>query len=257
MAMYDFEIYFFGLIGIYGTSIERNAPAGKTHALLLRDDDHVPVIYLNTTNKDYEIKLTDHVSFDKLPTGESLIVPTFDTYVPHLVRLTRPSVKLYPHPNAPGIKVTLPVGLLAAVEGYSYEGIYILDQTVPYQGCIARLTLLQVTTSYPKIDVRYNSNKKAEVDADGFVFIGNRERYNFELPIPAEPDRFGQRPDFKKYYRITTGNPDDLATLYELEEACDPLIPNPSYIKAKHLDEARAIARVVADHPECSNTQWP
>lgn len=207
MATYDFEIYFFGLIGIYGTSIERNAPTGKTHALLLRDNDHTPVIFLNKKDKRDEIELTDHVSFDNLPAGESLIVPTFDTFVPHLVPLTRSSAKLYPHPNALGIKVTLPAGgLFAAVERYLYEGKYILDQTVPYQGCIARLTLLQVTTTYPKTVVGYNTTK-TEVDSDGFVFIGNREPYPSNIkPIPAEVDSTGERPDFKKYYKITTGN---------------------------------------------------
>lgn len=45
--MPTFEIYFFGLICIHGTSIERDAPIVKTRALLLNDNDHEPFIHLN------------------------------------------------------------------------------------------------------------------------------------------------------------------------------------------------------------------
>ena len=262
-VMYDFEIYFFGLICIHGASIERNAPPGKTHALLLEDDDHVPVIYLNSKNSKDEIKLKNHVTFNNLPTGESGFAPSFNTFVPHLVPLTRSFVKLYPYPNTPGVQVPLPEGLFAAVQRYPYVGRYILDGNIPYVGCVARLTLLQVTTPYPEVVIDYDGTL-VNVPANGYVFIGNREKKPSERTgnevvdeIPAQVAS-GERPDFKKYHVVTTGVPDELANLYELSsKPCDPLIANPSYIKANHRDDAIDIARIVADHPECSNTQWP
>lgn len=245
--MPTFENYFFGLICIHGASIERDAPLGKTRALLLNDSDHEPFIYLNGHTEE---RLTHPVSFSEVPTGEARPLPSFLFHVPHLVPLTRDFVKL--RPNAPGLGVTLPAGPLATVHLYRDKGRYVSD-AVDLRHCVGRLTLLQVTTTSRDVMVHYNNSSKP-VPSDGFVLIINRDKRDSHAPATSE------RPNFKKHHVATTGSAADLATLYELtdEPPCGQVVPHPG-VDPVHLEEVLAILAegFVADHPECSNTQWP
>jgi len=245
--MPTFEIYFFGLICIHGTSTERDAPIEKTRALLLNDNDHEPFIHLN----DRTVKLTHYpVSFGETPVGQAQPLPSFLQHVPRLVRLTRDSVRL--RPNAPGIGVTLPAGSLATVHLYEFKGRYV-GKDVDHTHCVARVTLLQTTTTSRSVVVHYN-NSSEQVSSDGFVLFMNRDK---KVPDPPETS---ERPNFKKHHVSTTGTPADLATLYELIEdpPCRQVVPNPG-MNPVHLQEVleTLVKGFVADHPECSNTQWP
>lgn len=101
--------------------------------------------------------------------------------------------------------------------------------------------------------VHYN-NSSEQVSSDGFVLIMNRDKKESDEPATQE------RPNFKKHHVSTTGNPDDLAELYELTEEppCGQVVPSPG-MNPVHLQEVLEILAkgFVADHPECSNTQWP
>lgn len=256
MTTYNFEIYLFGLICVYGDSPERNAPPRKSETVLLQDADHTPVIYLNNSTK---IELTKDVSFRNLKGGSTDVLSSFDTLVPHLARITKPyngsGLPVRLKPDAAGIRVTLPAGPLMTVDTYPKHGKYVLDQVVIYSGCVGRVTYLRATAEEGEVIVKFNDTKRS-IPPDGWVLIGNVDKQDQTEPIADEDER----PGFKKHYKATDGTVDDIATLFELTNYdCNTPIINPPDLKPLHLDEVLSIVirSPIALHPECSNTQWP
>jgi len=259
--IFDFEIYFFGLICIHGKSKERDAEKrNKIRAMLLEDEQHKPLLFLNDENKKFTLDPRSNVSFKNVGEGEATVLESFDDYVPHLVQLTTPQVKL--DLNANSIRVTLPAGRLATVDRYEKQGEYCLNgkKVVRPTDCIGRVTLLHVKTVLPTIGVRFKSGGKEREEpvlSSGWVLFSNAEPTD-EASI--EITERSKRDDFDKHASATDHDAQYLADLYELEDDCTEKINNPPDIKARYLPEVtRIISRhpPVFAHPECSNTNWP
>jgi len=258
--IYDFEIYFFGLICIHGNNPARQAGrTKKVKARLLYDVDHTSSIYLSDPRIVMDIATS--ITFGNLPGGAATVLDSFTELVPHLEDLTLPPYYLK-DPDANDKIVTLPGGLLAAVDQYiaqyDNQAEYILNSKPVSTGCVARVTLLHVSTVQPEVIVTVDGTD-TRAPADGIVLIANAEKQQVP-PRSGGPGRM-ERPGFKKHRSATNTNSNDqFATLYELtDQSCTRLVSNPTRIQARHLKTVIGIINSypVALHPECSNTQWP
>jgi hypothetical protein len=259
LDIFDFEIYFFGLICIHGKSKERDAEKwNKIQAILLDDEQHKPLLFLDDENKKFALDRRSNVIFKNVGEGEATVLKSFDNYVPHLVQLTTPEVKL--NLNAHSIRVALPPGRLAAVDRYDKKGEYCLNgkKVVRPTDCIGRVSLLHVKTVLPTIRVKFKSDgQERDEPASGWALLSNAEPTDEDATEVIERSR---RDDFDKHASATDHDAQYLADLYELKDDCTETINNPPDIKARHLSKVTRIIskhhRVFA-HPECSNTNWP
>jgi hypothetical protein len=266
--IYEFEIYFFGLICIHGNDESRDADhRKKLRAMLIEDpyvsaDDpgHKALLFLNSQSAEYELDAASDVSFGNVSGGEAAVLPSFEKLVPHLKDLTRDATYLYRSPR--NVNVVLPAGRIAAVDHYQKKGEYELDGYKVNRGtdCIARVTMLLVKTTQPEVTVQFKTSgtkMEARVPSDGWVLIANTEP-----PETLNKALTGRslRSGFDKYAKATDHNADYLADLYELSDDCDESINNPPDIQARHLKDVTAVIKAyppVYAHPECSNTNWP
>jgi len=249
------EIYFFGLICFYGDSSRRDGDRRtKKVAKLIHDEKHAKLIYLNNNQHDVLVP-NDEIDFGTA--GTAAVLDSFRRYVPHLSDLTIDDTTL--NFKTHGAVVTLPGGILAAVDWYDNQGHYELGAEITSDDCISRLTLLQFDAPEPNVSVTYGDISH-EMPSDGWVLIANVET-SHDTTHP-EPGHQMQRKDFRTTHRPILVPPDEsrLARLYEVGSPCEKNQIDPG-VHAQHLGEILKILKKhhsrVALHPECSNTQWP
>jgi hypothetical protein len=266
-----FEVYFFGLICHVSDSDDT-----KSHAVIVDAAQHVPLIVVDDT--PHRLRKGDNVRFS-LPSGDVNTTPDFKKYVPGLQELIvgiddiREEIASGTTDSDTVGYVYYPIGDLGVADLFSTSASYQIGEAeVRPDGCIARLTYVQVTTD-KRVDVRYG-NSVENVSANSWVLVSNSSP-------PNTSDHFFE------YLRLTKGS--DIGAPRDGNQECD-LSDTPRYVEdvkrflgiqnAKSFDKAsvaRAAARLErmrskkvsgaetrqgdieteATDVECTNSKWP
>lgn len=289
---YTFKIYFFGLICHIGPNHKK-----KKHAAIVKTDSHFPVIMFD---RDTIVPfIATKLEFVDLEMADATTDMLFQQYVPGLSQILGGQIDadvLDASDQSKAIYVRYPKGTLSVVSLYSKEAKHRLDDEDRRQGCVARMTLLTITTTKAAITVRGTGLEalgvriqfERDVAADGCILIANISRDITKLAgfeamgatltttfiqpdtVPAEHDSahgvhgtshdiatpFDDHPAHAKEFGRILSGEGDVS-VEEAATCYDQVTPPQCDFVRAFLDEMVGAQIRTSIHPECGNTNWP